>query len=112
MKTFNLLKSYMQDLGIFQRSPNRSGKIFNLFLNCVYFGISIIFSITTFWYFSFTAQTLTEYSKCFYFMTFSLVMLVWYPTFLWKRDQYATLFVDFNAIVKRSKCKIESYFNR
>lgn len=103
MKTFNLLKSYMQGLGIFQRDPNRSGKIFNLFLNCVYFGISIIFLITTLWYFSFTAQTLTEYSKSFYFMTFSLVMLVWYPTFLWKRDQYATLFDDFDAIVKRSK---------
>lgn len=103
MKTFDLLRNYIRNLGIFQWSSNRCGNLFTTFLNCVYFGIFMIFFMTTLWYFLFTAQTIIEYAKSFYFMSYAIVVLVWYSTFLWKTDEYAALFKNFDIKVRKSK---------
>ena len=103
MKSFDLLQVQMRWMGIFPLNAKQNGKITRLFLNCVYFVIILEFILTTLWYFAFTAVTLIEYAQCFYVTTFAFVVLVWYLSYLWHRDDFRALFLDLDKIVLKSE---------
>lgn len=105
MKSFDLLQIQMQWLGIlpFHRNQNRNQKVIRQFLSCAIFGVFSEFFLTTFWYFAFTASSIIEYAESFYVVAFSVVLLIWYTTYLWHRNDFRTLFLDLDKIVQRSK---------
>ena len=103
MKSIDLLQVQMQWLGIFPLNANQNGKIIRLFLNCVNFVVIFEFMLTTFWYLAFTAITLIEYAQCFYIATFTIVLLVWYVSYLWYHEDFRALFLDLDKIILKSE---------
>lgn len=105
MKTFDLLKSYMQIFGYLPINSNYSGRVLSKILNICFVSIAILFFLSVLWYFSSTAQSLNEYTRSIYFMTLSSAVFVWYTAFLCKQKQFIQLFDDLEAIVQKSKLK-------
>lgn len=104
MNSFNLLQLQMQWLGVLPRPMNQ--RTLQLFSIGVIYGIILEYFTTTFWYFAFEANTLSEYAESFYILSFGPVIFAWYSTYLWQSDDFHFLFHDLNAIVQKSKTNI------
>lgn len=118
LKSFDLLQIQMRWLGILPWSTNQNGKAMHLCQTGIIFSFIVEFFLSSFWYFAFTANTLNEYAESFYVFTFGIVIINWYVTYLWHRDNYCVMFLDFEKIAKKSKqntrvanCSFDQTFN-
>lgn len=98
---FESLKYYQSVMGLW-----KNGR-YNLILNIIFIGFFINFVVTPMWFFLFTAQTIIEYSKCFYYMMSALLVLAWYSIFLHQRNDYAEVFADLERMIEKSKSMFE-----
>lgn len=101
--TFKSLKFYLRSMGLWKSDAQRHNPI----LNTIYLIQIINFSVTSFWFFAFSAQTFIEYSKCFYYMTSALLALLWYSIYLYQREKYAQAFAELDKMIEQSKSKFE-----
>ena len=98
--SFGSLKYYLFLVGI--ERNNRHGKYFDIISICFIYGSTVIYFISTFWYFAFTAKNLYEYTDAFYYMSSSLLMFGWYSIYLMKRTEYIELFKELDSMIERS----------
>lgn len=101
--TFKSLKFYLSLMGLWKR-----GEHYDLVLNLVFLGFFINFVVSSLWFFLFTAQTIIEFSKCFYYMMSAFLVLAWYSIYLYQRNEYAQVFVDLDTMMEKSKPMIQN----
>lgn len=95
---FESLKYYQSLMGLW-----KNGGRYNLILNIIFIGFFLNFVVSSMWYFLFTAQTIIEYSKCFYYMMSALLVLAWYSICLHQRNEYAEVFADLGRMIEQSR---------
>lgn len=100
MKSFVLLKNNLSLFGILR--DNSRGKYFSLISICAIFGSTVIYFVSTFWYFALTANTFNERANSFYYVSSSLLMFTWYSIYLIQRVKYIDLFNELDSIIERS----------
>lgn len=103
MVAFVLLKKYLSFLGLLRESNRDS--VSSIIPICIYVGLLGSFFLSAFLFFFFEAKVLNEFTGSFYFMCVSLLAFSWHSNYLWKSDEYAELFHDFDKIIERRKLK-------
>lgn len=107
MKTFETLRNHLNILGVLQTSTTRKRRIARIAVTCFLFGLSIIYFVTSFWFYLFAAQTTIESIESLFSTVCAIRNIVWYTICLWYRNEYATLFADLDAIIDRSMRKMD-----
>lgn len=100
MKIFELLRFYMQLLGIWQRN-SRFGWILSIAASFVYLALSFITLFSSLGFFLSTAQAFSEYVESFYYILHSSLLLSWYLIYLAQRDKYATLIDELETLIQK-----------
>lgn len=106
MEAFKYLQSLLRYMGILQYDDTNRGRAFTFILNCVYMGLFASFFLTTLCYFIYSAKTFVDFSENVIFLACSLLNIVWYSNFIYRRYEYVILFIELDTIISKSMYNI------
>lgn len=105
MKSINFLQKILRSWGLLgSSSANPRRKSFDLIWNCLFFGISIIFFLRTFW-FVVTAQTVKDIFEGLMFLFCSCLVISWFVVYISQKNATAILFDDLSKIIEQRELK-------
>lgn len=98
MESFLLLGKHLKLIDLLENGLNRV-----TLLNIVLIAFSVNFIATSFWYFTFTARTIIEYSESFYYLVSALLATSWYSIYWYQRREFTEMFSDLQNVITESK---------
>lgn len=102
MVFFKRLQEYLRWMGILLWDSKSVSNAFSSALNCIFSIIFITFIVSMLWFVVSTAQSLSDYTESFFFVSSACMLTAWYSALFWKKNEYATLFSDLDIIVEKS----------
>lgn len=107
MHSFELVKGYWRDMGIFECKIKREWRL-SIFLKCGHFLVLISCALSTLWFTIFEAQTFRQRTTSFCHFLCSILLTIWYSIHILQNDQFVEQFKVLTNIIEQSK--IAKYF--
>lgn len=100
MKSFELIRKYMNFFGISRRDPNNRLKTT---LNTVHFVNIIVYILASCGFTAFEAETFSEYSESLFYNFCALLTLWWYLIYVLQSENFVQILDDLDEMIEKSE---------